>query len=364
MTAFTRRMNRTDISVFKNISCAFLTFVLYSIQYTKKYKKTINSVIDLKWGYERKKVEMRGFLPVIRHLGLKAYGKINLGLDVLRKQEDGYHQVRMIMQTVGLYDKLDLYLKETPGIAVETNLYYLPVNENNLVYKAAKLLMDEFGVRRGITIRLKKFLPVSAGMAGGSSDAAAVLFGVNKMFGLELSAKDLMLRGVKIGADVPYCIMRGTALSEGIGEILTPLPPVPQCQVLIARPAISVSTRFVYEHLNAAALKPSDHPDIDGMARAIRARDIYGLAARLGNVLETVTISQYPVIAQLKERLKELGAVNSLMSGSGPTVFGIFTNPIAAERGYEELRYGQSAALAKSVYLTNLYNTKEVSYGK
>lgn len=303
-------------------------------------------------------------MPMIRHLGLKAYGKINLGLDVLKKREDGYHEVRMIMQTVGLYDKIDLYLKETPGITVETNLYYLPVNENNLVYKAAKLLMDEFHINHGATIHLKKFIPVSAGMAGGSSDAAAVLFGVNKMFNLGLSMEALMERGVKIGADVPYCVMRGTAISEGIGEILTPLPPIPQCQVLIAKPGISVSTKFVYEHLDAASLRPSDHPDIDGMIAAIRERDIYGAASLLGNVLETVTIPEYPVIAEIKDRLKSLGAVNALMSGSGPTVFGIFTSPKAAEEAYEEMRYGKSANLAKSVYLTNFYNTKEVSHGK
>jgi len=291
-------------------------------------------------------------MPMIRHLGLKAYGKINLGLDVLGKREDGYHEVRMIMQTVGLYDKIDLYLKETPGITVETNLYYLPVNEN------------KFHINHGVTIHLKKFIPVSAGMAGGSSDAAAVLFGVNKMFNLGLSMEDLMKRGVKIGADVPYCVMRGTALSEGIGEILTPLPPVPQCQVLIAKPGISVSTKFVYEHLDAASLRPADHPDIDGMIAAIKDRDIYGTASLLGNVLETVTIPEYPVIAEIKERLKSLGAVNALMSGSGPTVFGIFTSPKAAEEAYEEMRYGRSANLAKSVYLTNFYNTKEVSHGK
>lgn len=301
---------------------------------------------------------------MIRHLGLKAYGKINLGLDVLRKREDGYHEVRMIMQTVGLYDKIDIYLKETPGIEVETNLFYLPVNENNLVHKAAKLLMDEFHVPHGISIHLKKFIPVSAGMAGGSSDAAAVLFGVNKMFQLGLSTKQLMERGVKIGADVPYCIMRGTALSEGIGEILTPLPPMPQCQVLIAKPGISVSTKFVYEHLNAAGLKKEDHPNIDAIIEGIKDHDIYQVAADLGNVLETVTISEYPVIARLKNRMKELGAVNSLMSGSGPTVFGIFTSPAAASNAYEELRYGEGAKLAKQVYLTNFYNTKEVSHGE
>lgn len=301
---------------------------------------------------------------MIRHLGLKAYGKINLGLDVLRKREDGYHEVRMIMQTVGLYDKIDIYLKETPGIEVETNLFYLPVNENNLVHKAAKLLMDEFHVPHGISIHLKKFIPVSAGMAGGSSDAAAVLFGVNKMFQLGLSTKQLMERGVKIGADVPYCIIRGTALSEGIGEILTPLPPMPQCQVLIAKPGISVSTKFVYEHLDAVGLKKEDHPNIDAIIEGIKDHDIYQVAAGLGNVLETVTISEYPVIARLKNRIKELGAVNSLMSGSGPTVFGIFTSPAAASNAYEELRYGEGAKLAKQVYLTNFYNTKEVSHGE
>ena len=301
---------------------------------------------------------------MIKHLGLKAYGKINLGLDVLRKREDGYHQVRMIMQTVGLYDKIDLYRKETEGIEVDTNLLYLPVNENNLVYKAAKMLIDEFGIKEGVSIRLKKILPVAAGMAGGSSDAAAGLFGMNKMFRLGLTTDQLKERGVKIGADVPYCIMRGTALSEGIGEILTPLPPVPQCQVLIAKPGISVSTKLVYEHLDASSLRPEDHPDIDGMIQAISQGDIYGIAAKMGNVLEQVTVPEYPVIAAIKERMMELGAVGAMMSGSGPTVFGIFTSPKAAQDAYEEMRYGSGRTLAKQVYLTNFYNTKEVSHGK
>lgn len=301
---------------------------------------------------------------MIRHLGLKAYGKINLGLDVLRRREDGYHDVRMIMQTVGLYDKIDIYLKETPGIEIVTNLFYLPVNENNLVYKAAKLLMDEFHVSHGIRINLKKFIPVSAGMAGGSSDAAAVLFGVNKMFQLGLSREELMERGVKIGADVPYCVLRGTALSEGIGEILTPLPDMPQCQVLIAKPAVGVSTKFVYDNLNLEGLKACDHPDIDGIIEAIKGHNIHQVSQRLGNILETVTIKEYPVISQIKEKIIELGAVNALMSGSGPTVFGIFVSPKAAENAYEELRYGESKNLVKQVYLTNFYNTKEVTNGQ
>ena len=295
---------------------------------------------------------------MIKHLSLKAYGKINLGLDVLRRRDDGYHEVRMIMQTVGIYDRIDLIYKETPGITVETNLYYLPDNENNLVYKAAKLLMDEFHVQKGVHIRLRKYIPVAAGMAGGSSDAAAVLFGVNKMFSLGLTTEQLMDRGVKIGADVPYCVMRGTALSEGIGEILTPLPVPPQCQVLIAKPGISVSTKFVYENPHANELRPEQHPDIDGMMEAIKQKDLYGIADRFGNVLENVTIPAYPVIQEIKDLMLEQGAIGALMSGSGPTVFGLFTNPKAAAKAHEEMRFGAGAELAKQVYLTNFYNPR------
>ena len=295
---------------------------------------------------------------MIKHLSLKAYGKINLGLDVLRRRDDGYHEVRMIMQTVGIYDRIDLIYKETPGITVETNLYYLPDNENNLVYKAAKLLMDEFHVQKGVHIRLRKYIPVAAGMAGGSSDAAAVLFGVNKMFSLGLTTEQLMDRGVKIGADVPSCVMRGTALSEGIGEILTPLPVPPQCQVLIAKPGISVSTKFVYENLHANELRPEQHPDIDGMMEAIKQKDLYGIADRFGNVLENVTIPAYPVIQEIKDLMLEQGAIGALMSGSGPTVFGLFTNPKAAAKAHEEMRFGAGAELAKQVYLTNFYNPR------
>ena len=259
---------------------------------------------------------------MISHLRLKAYGKINLGLDVLGRREDGYHQVRMIMQTVGLHDGIDIYLKSGRGIRVESNLYYLPNNEQNLAYRAAALLMEEFGVDAGLSIRLRKFIPVSAGMAGGSSDAAAVLYGVNKMFGLGLSREGLMERGLKLGADVPYCLMRGTVLSEGIGEKLTPLPPMPQCQILIAKPAVSVSTRTVYESLDAMELKEEDHPDIDGMIEAIRRKDIRQVAGLFKNVLELVTADRYPVIRQIEEEMKRRGAVNAVMSGSGPTVFG------------------------------------------
>ncbi len=301
---------------------------------------------------------------MIKHLGLKAYGKINLGLDVLRQREDGYHQVRMIMQTVGIFDRIGLKREEEPGIRVETNLFYLPTNENNLVYRAADMLMKEFHITEGISIHLRKFIPVSAGMAGGSSDAAAVLFGINKMFRLGLSINQLMERGVKIGADVPYCILRGTALSEGIGEILTPLPPVPQCHVLIAKPGISVSTRFVYTNLHANELKPEQHPDIDGILDGIRKQDIRQIAGKLGNVLETVTIKEYPIIRTIKEKMMEYGAIGSLMSGSGPTVFGLFPDLKTAEKAYDHFRSEPDSKLAKQLYLTNFYNINSFERAK
>ena len=197
---------------------------------------------------------------------LKALAKINLGLDVLGRRENGYHDVRMIMQSIYLYDTVKLTKQKEPGIRVETNLGFLPTGENNIAYKAAKLLIDEFGIDEGIRIRLDKHIPVAAGLAGGSSNAAAVLFGMNRMFGLHLSMEELKERGVKLGADVPYCIMRGTVLAEGIGEELSVLPPMPKCAVLIAKPPVSVSTKAVYEALDSKEI--TEHPDIDGSLTA------------------------------------------------------------------------------------------------
>ena len=278
--------------------------------------------------------------------------KINLGLDVVRRREDGYHEVRMIMQTIRMYDTLELTATEEPGITVKTNLKYLPVNEDNLVYKAAKLLMDEFHVSRGLKIRLEKHIPVAAGMAGGSSDAAAVMVGVNRLFRLGLSRKELMERGVKIGADVPYCILRGTALAEGIGEKLTPLTPAPDCHVLIAKPPISVSTKFVYENLHLDQLEA--HPDIDGIRSAIEAGDLQGMVDRMGNVLETVTIPAYPQIGQISSLMKENGALGAMMSGSGPTVFGIYDDERKAMAAREILK---TSGLAQVVSLTKLFQS-------
>ena len=238
---------------------------------------------------------------------------------------------------------------------MKTNLYYLPTNENNLVYKAAKLLMDEFDIKEGVSIQLKKRIPVAAGMAGGSTDGAAVLWGMNQMYGLGLSRQELMERGVKLGADVPYCVQRGTALAEGIGERLSVLPSMPKCTILIAKPGISVSTKFVYENLHANDLKPEQHPDVDSMIEAMKEKNLDLLCERMGNVLETVTIPAYPVIQEIKKHMMACGAAGAMMSGSGPTVFGIFHSPMQAKAAMKDLKVN---GLAKQLYLTTPYNVK------
>lgn len=287
-------------------------------------------------------------------ISLKALAKINLGLDVVRRREDGYHEVRMIMQTIHLYDRLDIKRTKESGIQIQTNLSFLPVNENNLIYKAAKLLMDEFSIADGVSVKLDKRIPVAAGMAGGSTDAAAMLFGMNRLFSLGLTKRQLMERGVQIGADVPYCIMRGTALAEGIGEELSQLPPMVKCPVLIAKPSISVSTKFVYQNLKLD--DATIHPDIDLLIDDIRAKNLYDIAAHMGNVLETVTIPNYPVIDEIKKHMLSHGAVGAMMSGSGPTVFGLFDDEATAKKAYKAMR---SSHLARQVYLTSVYNNRK-----
>lgn len=287
-------------------------------------------------------------------ISLKALAKINLGLDVVRRREDGYHEVRMIMQTIQLYDRLDIKRTQEPGIQIQTNLSFLPVNENNLIYKAAKLLMDEFSITDGVSVKLDKRIPVAAGMAGGSTDAAAMLIGVNRLFSLGLTKRELMERGVQIGADVPFCIMRGTALAEGIGEALSPLPPMVKCPVLIAKPSISVSTKFVYQNLKLD--DTTIHPDIDRLIDDIKAKNLHDIAAHMGNVLETVTIPNYPVIDEIKKHMLSNGAVGAMMSGSGPTVFGLFDDEDTAKKAYKAMR---SSHLARQVYLTSVYNNRK-----
>ena len=284
---------------------------------------------------------------------LKALAKINLGLDVLGKRENGYHDVRMVMQTIYLYDNVTMEKTEEAGIHLECNLFYLPVDDTNIAYKAAKLLMDEFDIKEGVRIVLDKHIPVAAGLAGGSANAAAVLVGMNRLFSLGLTQKDLMERGVSLGADVPYCVMRGTVLAEGIGEILTPLPPLPRCCVLIAKPGISVSTKTVYEKLDSQEI--TEHPDIDGILEGLDRQDLLKVASSMGNVLENVTIGDYPIIEEIKDVMKDAGALNAMMSGSGPTVFGIFDDRSKAKEAQQKLR---ELRIAKQVYLANVHNVR------
>lgn len=284
---------------------------------------------------------------------LRSHAKINLGLDVIGRRENGYHDVRMIMQTVFLYDVVQMEKTKEEGIFLTTNLFYLPNDQNNLAYRAAQMLKEEFHLQGGIKIALNKRIPVSAGLAGGSSNAAAVLVGMNIMYDLGLTEKELMERGVKLGADVPYCIMRGTVLAEGIGEILTPLPPFPKCYVLLAKPGINVSTQKVYEKLDA--LEDIEHPNIDGILDGLNNQDIHQVVSNMGNVLEQVTIARCPVIEEIKMAMKEAGAMNAMMSGSGPTVFGIFEKKADAWKAKELIK---ESGLAKQIYVANVFNTR------
>lgn len=283
----------------------------------------------------------------MEQLTRKAYAKINLGLDVLRRREDGYHEVKMIMQTVDICDELFFEKRTQPGIVLSTNREDLPVDGGNLVYRAAELLFQDKGIKTGVKIVLTKRIPVAAGMAGGSSDAAAAMLGLNELYGMGYSIRELQQLGVRLGADIPYCLAGGTMLSEGIGEILSPLPPPPACYLVVAKPGIDVSTGFVYGNLHADTL--TYHPDIDGMIGALYEGNLKGITDRMGNVLETVTAREYPVINALKELLVNQGAENALMSGSGPSVFGIFTNQDLARQAAKAVEDRQ---LARQVFVT------------
>lgn len=302
----------------------------------------------------------------MNRLTRKAYAKINLGLDALRKRPDGYHELAMVMQTVDICDELTLAVKDEPGIELTVEWSSdgwvqeakvnspksgegqpVPADRTNLVWRAADLLMSEFAVEKGVSIRLVKRIPVAAGMAGGSSDCAATLRGINELFSLGLTDEELRARGVKLGADVPYCLLGGTALAEGIGEILTPLPPMPDCSLVVAKPAVGISTPFVFKQLRVDEL--SEHPDISGMCEAIKAGSLDGVLARLGNVLETAAIPHYPIVGELKEALTALGASGVLMSGSGPTVFAVFRAGEEAKVAAEKLT---EMALAAQIFVT------------
>lgn len=278
---------------------------------------------------------------------IKAYAKINLGLDVIKRLPNGYHQVKMVMQSIDLWDRLTLQ-KAPEGITLTSDSAELPLDENNLIYRAAAMMLEKCRISSGVRIHLEKNIPIAAGMAGGSTDAAAVIWGIPDLFGLSLPTAKLMEYGLGIGADVPYCLMGGTALAEGIGEKLTPLTPLPDCFILVAKPEVSISTKYVFEHLDAEGL--TRHPDIDGMVDAINSGSLTGVVDRMENVLEKVTVEVCPAIASLKKRMLDLGASGSIMSGSGPTVFGIFP-PEHESRAEEACHVLRQSGLAKQVFL-------------
>lgn len=284
-------------------------------------------------------------------ISLNAYGKINLGLDVVRRREDGYHEVKMIMQTVKLHDGLTFCDTDADVIEIETNSADIPVTEDNIIYKACELMRRTYGITKGVRVKLDKQIPVAAGMAGGSTDAAAALVAMNRLFDLNLTEEKLMELGVKIGADVPYCVMQGTALSEGIGEVLTAVSPMPDCYIAIAKPPVGVSTKWVYQNLKVSELER--HPDIDGMVDALNSGDLRGVADRMENVLETVTIPEHPEIEKIKNIMKDRGALNSIMSGSGPTVFGVFEDKDMAQDAVQCL---QDMGLVQQACVVEPYN--------
>lgn len=266
---------------------------------------------------------------------VKAPAKINLTLDVIGRRENGYHDLQMIMQTIDLHDKITITETGDSKIDLVMNKD-LPDGcplEDNLVYRAAKLMQETYSLSSGFHIKSTKNIPAAAGLAGGSSDCAATLSGINKLCRLGLTKEELCQLGVKLGADVPFCIMKGTMLSEGIGEILTPLADLPPLWVILIKPDISVSTAYVYSHLNLQRIY--NHPNTSQVIECIRSGDISTLGPELCNVLETVTIPSYPVIAELKEFLMKNGAMGSLMSGSGPTVYGLYQDKILAEISYQ-----------------------------
>ncbi|AIF53847.1 4-(cytidine 5'-diphospho)-2-C-methyl-D-erythritol kinase [Pelosinus sp. UFO1] len=274
-------------------------------------------------------------------LKVRGNAKINLTLDVLYKREDGFHQVEMIMQAIELADILHLEERENGNISVKSNISRLPCDHRNLAYRAAALIKETCQVNKGVHIHLEKNIPVAAGLAGGSTDAASVLTGLNKLWKLGLSVSELEILGAKLGSDVPFCLRGGTMLATGRGELLKPLTDLKPCYVVLAKPPIGVSTAWVYRQYRGQDVK--DHPDTDGVVACLNQGDLTGVANRLQNVLETVTIKEHPEIKELKKTMMQYGAMASLMSGSGPTVFGLVEEQAGAEYLAAKIRSQRSA---------------------
>lgn len=283
---------------------------------------------------------------------IEAHAKINLALDIKGRRKDGYHLVRMIMQSLALHDTVEIEESSDSSrqITVHTDSDLVADDEHNLAWKAAKLLIDEFDIKKSVIIRIQKEIPVAAGLAGGSSDAAAVLKGMNSLFDLGLSDEELKKYGVRLGADVPYCIEGGTMLSEGIGEILTRVDgKMPKCGVLLVKTPEGVSTKKVYEAFDS--LEKEVHSDVDGVMEALKREDLSLLSKRLSNVLEYVTIPMLPVIDDIKKDMRESGAVGVLMSGSGPTVFGLFDeySSLSKASAFMKEKYKSAEVISSSI---------------
>lgn len=287
----------------------------------------------------------------MNELKIQARAKINIALDVLGKREDGYHNVRMIMQQVNLYDNIHIK-KIKKGIELKTDCEYLPVSEGNIAYQAAKLMFETFNLDGGVEIYIQKNIPVSAGLAGGSTDAAAVLNGINKLWQLGIEKKELMGLGKSLGADVPFCIRGGAALAEGIGEKLTPIKALEQGWVVLAKPNISVSTADVYKKLDLK--KINEHPQLHGIIKAMEENDLQTIVNHMFNVLESVTEKTHPIIKDIKRKLCEYHALGSMMSGSGPTVFGFYRDYQKAKSAYENLK-----KVYKQTYVVKTYKGEE-----
>lgn len=265
----------------------------------------------------------------------KAPAKINLSLDVLHKRTDGYHEVEMVMTTIDLADRIELTNLQDNQVLIISQSRFVPDDQRNLAYQAARLIKDRFQINEGVAISIDKNIPVAAGLAGGSSDAAATLRGLNRLWNLGLSLDELAALGAEIGSDVSFCVYGGTALATGRGEIIQPLPAPPNCWVILAKPAIGVSTREIYGNLQ---LDHVHHPNTEAMIKAIKAKNYDGICAEMSNVLESVTLKMYPSVQHIKEQMERFGADAALMSGSGPTVFGLVRYESRLQRVYNGLR--------------------------
>ncbi len=266
---------------------------------------------------------------------IKAYAKVNISLDIVGKREDGYHLLEMIMQSIDLYDELNIN-KQNKDITIKCNKPYVPTDERNLAYKAAKLFIEKYEINSGVNINIYKNIPVCAGLAGGSTDGAAVLKAMNKIFDVNASDEELMELGLKLGADVPYCIKGGTALCRGIGEEVTKLKDFKDKILVLVKPPFGVSTKSVYQEFDLS--KARNHPDTDALIKAIEENDLKVVSNNMKNLLENVTLRKHKILINIKEEMKNSGAVGAMMSGSGPTVFAFFDDMLKAQRCFEKMK--------------------------